>query len=225
MTMIHLMQGDEPEPRGPMSEQRAGVSDEKVREATGRTPREWEKELDARGAADLAHGKIVALLGEIGVESGWWRQMLAVDYERRKGRRAVGQTADVGFNIGVRRTLPIPADEAWRLLTSAEGVRGWLGGAPELRWEKGETYRLQDGAEGEVRVFKPGSHLRITWGPKKWPRPSVIQVRVTPSGEHKTVVSFHQEHLPGAAEREERRRFFDAALDALQKRVAAKTTG
>ncbi len=61
-----------------MSEQRAGISDEKVREATGRTGEEWEVLLDARAAADLAHGKIVALLQELGVESGWWRQMLAV---------------------------------------------------------------------------------------------------------------------------------------------------
>lgn len=204
-----------------MSE-RAGISDEKVRQATGRTPAEWEALLDARGAAELSHGRIAALLGEIGVGSGWWMQMLAVDYERRKGRRAVGQTADVGFNVGVQRTLPIPPDDAWRLLTSPEGVSGWLGGAPGLRWEKGERYTLEDGSGGEVRVFKPGSHLRITWMPPGWPRASTIQVRVTASGAGKTVVTLHQEHLPGAAEREERRRFFEAALDALQARVAAK---
>lgn len=204
-----------------MSEQRAGVSDEKVREATGREPGEWEALLDARGAADLSHKQVVALLAELGVQSGWWMQTLAVDYERRKGKRAVGQTATAGFNIGVRRTLPIPADQAWRLLTSDDGVRGWLGGAPGPRWEKGETYRLEDGSGGEVRVFKPGSHLRLTWQPEGWPRPSIIQVRVMPSGERKTVVSFHEEHLPGAAEREQRRRYWEAALDALQERVAA----
>lgn len=198
-----------------MSEQRGGISDEKVREATGRTPAEWEAELDARGAADFSHKQIVAALEEAGVESGWWQQMLAVDYERRKGKRAVGQTAAAGFNVGVQRTWPVSADEAWRLLTSAEGVQAWLGGAPP-RWEKGEAYRLRDGSSGEVRVFNPGSHLRITWQPEGWPRPSIIQVRVTPAGERKTVVSFHQEHLPGAAERDERRRFFEAAFEALR---------
>jgi len=221
MIMIHRSWWMNPGRDGAMSEQRGSMSDEKVRAATGRTPAEWEAELDARGAADFSHKQIVALLQQTGlVESGWWRQMLAVDYERRKGKRVVGQTANTGFEIGVRRTLPLPADEVWRLLTSAEGVRGWLGGAPPPRWEKGEAYRLEDGSAGEVRVFKPGSHLRITWRPEGWPRASTIQVRVIPSGEHKTVASFHQEHLPGAAEREERRRFFEAALDALQERVA-----
>lgn len=204
-----------------MSEARGKVSDDRVREATGRTPGEWEALLDGRGAADFSHKQIVALLGELGVESGWWRQMLAVDYERRKGKRAVGQTEAAGFNVGARRTLPVSADDAWSLLTSPDGVRAWLGGAPTLRWEKGEKYTLEDGSAGEVRVFKPGSHLRITWGPEGWPRASTIQVRVTPSGERKTVIGLHQEHLPGAAERDERRRFFEAALDALEAKVKA----
>lgn len=203
-----------------MSKERGGVSDDAVREATGRTPAQWEALLDARGATDLSHKQIVALLKESGeIESGWWRQMLAVDYERRKGKRMVGQTADTGFQIGVQRTLPIPPEDAWALLTSPQGVAAWLGAAPPLKWEKGETYALKDGAAGEVRVFKPGSHLRITVQPDGWPRASTLQVRVMPKGEQKTVVSFHQEHLPGADEREERRRFLESALDALQQQA------
>jgi uncharacterized protein YndB with AHSA1/START domain len=201
-----------------MSEERGRISDDAVRAATGRTPGEWETLLDGRGAADFSHKQIVALLEELGVESGWWMQMLAVDYERRKGKRAVGQTAGTGFQIGAQRTLPIPPDEVWELLMSPDGVRTWLGGAVP-RWEKGEKYALKDGSGGEVRVFKPGSHLRMTWQPEGWPRASTIQVRVMPKGEGKSVLSFHQEHLPGAAEREERRRFFDAALNALQQQV------
>lgn len=202
-----------------MSKEREGISDDAVRAATGRTPGEWEALLDAPGAADFSHKQVVALLQDLGVESGWWRQMLAVDYERRKGKRVLGQTAATGFEVGVRRTLPIPPDEAWQLLTSPEGVRAWLGGAPPLKWEKGETYTLQDGSSGEVRVFNPGRHMRITWQPAGWPRASTLQVRAMPSGEGKTVISFHQEHLPGAAERDERRQFFAAALDALERQV------
>lgn len=212
-----------PPPMEAMSKERQGISDDAVRVATGRTPGEWEALLDARGAADLSHKQIVALLAELGVERGWWRQMLTVDYERRKGKRAVGQTAATGFEIGARRTLPIPPDEAWQLLTSPDGVRAWLGAAPSLKWEKGEKYTLEDGSSGEVRVFNPGSHLRMTWQPEGWPRASTLQVRAMPSGQGKTVISFHQEHLPGAAERDERRQFFAAALDALE-RLVKKTS-
>lgn len=195
------------------------TSDDAVRAATGRDWREWEKALDARGAADLPHKRIVALLGEMGVESGWWRQQVTVGYEKLKGKRVLGQTAGTGFQVGVRRTVAAAPEDAWRLLTSAEGVRAWLGDVRGLRMEKGETYEAAGGAAGEVRVVKPDSHLRITWRPAEWARASTIQVRVMPAAGGKTVISFHEEHLPGAAEREARRAHFDAALDALQRKL------
>ncbi|HEU0297838.1 MAG TPA: SRPBCC domain-containing protein [Longimicrobium sp.] len=196
-------------------------SDDAVRTATGRTWDEWVKVLDARGAAGLSHRQIAALLEESGeIESGWWIQMVTVGYEKRKGQRVTGETADTGFQIGLQRTLPLAPDEAWTLVTSAEGVRAWLGGEPKMRWQKGERYALQDGTTGEVRVFKPGSHLRMTWQPEGWPRPSTIQVRVVPASGGRSVLSFHQEHLPGPAEREARRAFFEAAADALQQQIA-----
>jgi uncharacterized protein YndB with AHSA1/START domain len=200
-----------------MTESRGSVSDEKVREATGRGWAEWEAALDALGAADLSHKEIVALLGErCGVESSWWRQQVTVTYERRKGRRVLGETAGTGFQVGVRRTIAVGHEEAWRVLTSPEGVRAWLGDAPGLRLEKGQAYTATDGATGEVRVIKPGSHLRITWHPAGWARPSTIQLRADPAGE-KTIISFHQEHLPGAEERAERRRFYEGVLDELRR--------
>ena len=131
----------------------------------------------------------------------------------------VGQTKDVGFQIGVRRTLPVNCDEVWRLLTSKKGLQIWLGKGANIEWTKGKAYRLADGTLGEIRVFSPNSHLRITWQPADWPRPSTIQVRVLASKE-RTTVSFHQEHLPGANAREERRAHFAAAIDELERIIS-----
>lgn len=194
------------------------VSDEAVRTATGRTWDEWVALLDERGAAEFSHKQIVAMLADGWIESAWWRQSVATGYEKRKGKRVLGETADTGFQVGVRRTLPLSVDDAWRLLTSPEGVRAWLGDARGFALEKGATYTTPAGASGEMRVAKPGSHLRVTWRPPGWARASTIQVRVIPSGV-KTTLSFHEEHLPGAAEREERRRHFEAVLDELQQRA------
>lgn len=197
-------------------------SDEAVRKATGRTWDEWETMLDARGAAGLSHKRIVALLEETGeIESGWWVQSVTVAYEKRKGTRVTGETADTGFQVGLRRTLPLSTEDAWRLVTSAEGVGIWLGGAPSgLRWEKGERYTLKDGSAGEVRVVKPGSHLRMTWQPEGWPRASTIQVRVMPASGGRSVLAFHHEHLPGPDEREARRAHYEAAAEALLRLIA-----
>jgi uncharacterized protein YndB with AHSA1/START domain len=132
-----------------------------------------------------------------------------------ENNRPVGLSKDTGFQVGARRTLPIALEDAWRLLTSKTGVELWLGAGGKLDFTKGAKYALDDGSTGEVRVFSPNSHLRITWQPPGWDRASTIQVRVIPSGE-KTVVAFHQEHLPGSKERTERRAHFMAALDELE---------
>jgi len=196
------------------------IGDEAVRAATGRGWDEWVALLDERGAAELPHKQIVALLADGLIESRWWQQSVANGYEKRKGKRVLGQTADTGFQIGVRRTLPVAMDDAWRLLTAPEGVRAWLGDVQGFALEKGAAYTTRDGAEGEVRVARPGSHLRVTWRPPGWARASTIQVRVMPAGS-KTVLSFHEERLPGAAEREERRRHYESVLDALQRQAGS----
>ncbi len=130
-------------------------------------------------------------------------------------KRPVGLTKDVGFQIGVRRTLPLQLEAAWQLLTSAGGRGIWLGAPGDISLTKGDRYKLEDGSTGEVRVFKPLSHLRITWQPHGWPRASTITVRVIPK-DTRTVIAFHQENLPGATEREERRAHFAAALDKFE---------
>lgn len=129
-------------------------------------------------------------------------------------QRPVGLTKDAGWQIGVRRTLPCSCREAWRLLTSSRGLRVWLGALPCLDASASAAYELEDGTRGELKVFVPDSHLRITWQPEGWPRPSTIQVRVIAQGD-RCVIAFHQEHLPGSAEREQRRAHYAAALDEL----------
>jgi uncharacterized protein YndB with AHSA1/START domain len=129
--------------------------------------------------------------------------------------KPVGLTKDVGYEIGVRRTLPIDLKAAWKLITSEEAVSLWLGNPADIDFSKGAEYELSDSSQGEVRVFEPNSHLRITWQPQGWQHASLIQVRVMPA-KTGTTISFHQEHLPGSAEREQRRLHFEAVLDKLE---------
>lgn len=135
-------------------------------------------------------------------------------------KRPVGKTRDAGFQVGARHTFSVAPDEAWRLLTSPGSVRLWLDDRAALTLAQGVTYRLADGTHGEVRVVAPGSHLRITWHPPGWPRASTIQVRVIPKGD-RAVIAFHQEHLPGPAERADRLAHFRATLEELERILGA----
>jgi uncharacterized protein YndB with AHSA1/START domain len=129
-----------------------------------------------------------------------------------------GKTRDVGYQVGARRTMPVGLKQAWRLITSPDAVKIWLGENPDLRFIKGAVYHLPDGTSGEVRVFKPDSHMRITWQPRDWQKPSTIQIRVIPNGD-KTVFAFHQENLPGPDERQQRLVFFKNVLDRLEQLI------
>jgi len=85
-------------------EQRAGVGDDAVREATGRAPEEWFALLDAAGATGWTHTAIAHRLAEEGVPS-WWAQGVAVRYEQARGLRLPGQQADGTFSVSVTRRL------------------------------------------------------------------------------------------------------------------------
>ncbi|MFD3957196.1 MULTISPECIES: SRPBCC family protein [Streptomyces] len=120
----------------------------------------------------------------------------------------VGLTRDAGWEIGVSRTLHQPPQAVWEFITGPEGVALWLGAEGPLPTEKGAPYRTADGTEGEIRSYRPGDRVRLTYGP------STVQVAVTPgSSEGRAVLRFHQERLASAEEREERRTHWKAVMD------------
>ncbi|MEU4525049.1 SRPBCC domain-containing protein [Amycolatopsis sp. NPDC024027] len=130
---------------------------------------------------------------------------------------SVGKTADVGWNIGVSRTLPYPAEVVWDFLVSREGVTIWLGPGVELPREPGVEYETANGTVGEIRGFADGDRVRLTWRPSDWDHDSTVQVRLSGAG-GKTTLRFHQEWLADAEEREQQRAYWQ---DVTERVVAA----
>jgi uncharacterized protein YndB with AHSA1/START domain len=127
-------------------------------------------------------------------------------------QRDVGKTAAVGYEIGVRRTVPFSEDAVWAVVLSPEGQRLWLGGTADLI--QGESFSFENGTTGTIRVNTPGSHLRLTWQLAGWPRASTVQVRVIPA-KTGTTISFHQEQLTGPAERATMRDHWEHVISEL----------
>jgi hypothetical protein len=116
----------------------ARTSDEAVRRATGKTWREWFSALDKAGAKTMSHRDIARWLydrhlgkngngaAKVATSGGWWSQMVAVEYERARGKRAVNQNA-TGFLVAVHKTVPMPVaalEEAWQNLLRSKQVAG-----------------------------------------------------------------------------------------------------
>jgi uncharacterized protein YndB with AHSA1/START domain len=199
---------------------RRTVRDEAVKTATGKTWREWFSRLDRAGARTMSHGDIARWLGDRKrIESGWWRQMVAVAYERARGRRVLGQTAGAGFQIGVPRTFSSSRARVWRFVTTEPGIRAWLGRTRAFRLRKGARYETVQGIAGEIRAVKARERLRLTWQPKGAKAASTLQLYLTPRGS-KTALLFHHEKLSGLAERRRMQRRWREALDRIAEHLA-----
>jgi hypothetical protein len=127
----------------------------------------------------------------------------------------VGLTKDSGWQVGARRTLSISAIQLWERLLSPEGQRVWLGEVGALDFKLGAEYLLSDGTRGKLKTLKDRSHVRLTWQPDGWSRASTLQIRVIPKDE-RSILALHQEHLPDAATRQDRKQFFSEVLDQFE---------
>lgn len=134
---------------------------------------------------------------------------------------SAGKTADVGWNIGVSRTLPYPAETVWDFLVGRDGVAIWLGRGVELPREPGEEYETENGTVGEIRSFVAGDRVRLTWRPQDWDHDSTVQVRLSGSGA-KTTLRFHQEWLSDAEEREQQRAYWQDVTDRVVAALAER---
>ncbi|QNG19697.1 SRPBCC domain-containing protein [Rhodococcus triatomae] len=135
------------------------------------------------------------------------------------GSSPTGRTRDVGWEIGVSRSIPFAPDHVWALLADRPQV--WLGDGARLPREVGEQWESGDGTVGELRSFRPGDRIRLTWKPVHWSHDSTVQVALTPSARG-TTVRFHQERLASSAERVAQRDHWTAVVDRV---VAALEPG
>lgn len=114
--------------------------------------------------------------------------------------RPVGRTKDVGWQIGVSRTILVDLDTAWRYLTSPAGLSTWLGDGIGTPLAKGQRYKTDDGTTGQVRSVRLRDRIRLTWQPAHRPDDATVQIALTPTATGCTF-RFHTERLYDADER------------------------
>ena len=129
----------------------------------------------------------------------------------------LGQTKDVGFQLGARKTFHVSKEVAWNFLFSNNGLKIWLGEITD-ELKVGETYKTKEGIEIFIRVFHPLSHIRLDWKKKEWNNMSRVQVRVF-GNRSKTTISFHQEKLLDRGQREEMREYWNKVINKISNRI------
>ena len=83
------------------------------RPLTGKNWQDWFRLLDDAGAARMTHKEIVGIVGRLDEDhrvSGWWRQSIAVAYEKARGLREKHEHVD-GYSVSASKTIPAIADQ------------------------------------------------------------------------------------------------------------------
>ncbi|MBM4183026.1 MAG: hypothetical protein FJ207_02240 [Gemmatimonadetes bacterium] len=113
-------------PIPPHHEKLAGMSDQKVEKATGKTWTAWAAALDGVGAAAWEHRAIADHLREVHGVPDWWTQMVTVGYERLRGLRDVGQRRGGSYEVNKSKTLAVPVADVFDAFADTRRRKKWL---------------------------------------------------------------------------------------------------
>lgn len=128
-----------------------------------------------------------------------------------------GLTKDAGWQVGVSKTVDGSPEEVWEVLTSPDGLAAWLGEGSGLgpSTDPGSTYETDERVVGEIRTWRPGDRVRLTWQPPDWDHETTVQVAVGATSSGRTTLRFHQERLASAEERQRQRTHWQSCLSRV----------
>lgn len=120
--------------------------------------------------------------------------------------KKAGLTKDAGWQFGVRKIVPLNANEVWNFMFSDSGTKLWL-----------------KNADKEFSTFKDLSHIRTKWKLKGWANEATLQMRVL-SNNGKTTIAFHIDKLLNENQREETKTYWTKVLENVTKQLNEKAT-
>jgi hypothetical protein len=170
----------------------AGLSDESVRKATGRSWSMWVALLDKADAKEMSHPALTKHIRAAFDTPAWWTQMVAVGYERIRGLRAQGQQRSGDWSVSKSKTVGVPLAKLYAAF-NARGRAKWM-----------------DGVKLTVRGATPNKSMRL-----RWEDGAPIDVGFMAKGESKSQVALEHRKLASKAEAERMRAFWTERLNAL----------
>lgn len=175
------------------------LSDDAVKERTGKIWADWFKILDKAGAKKWPHKEIAAYLFEKHKVGGWWSQMVAVGYEHERGLREKFQNYAGDFSANSSRTINVPPSRVFKALTVEKLRRKWL-----------------PGAKIEITSTTPGKYLRAKWNGK-----SRVAIGFYGSTAKKARVALEHSKLSSSKESLKMKSYWSSALARLEKLLLA----
>lgn len=169
------------------------INDSAVKKATGKNWVEWFTVLNRTGAKDMEHKDIAKFLQEKFDLSGWWSQMVTVQYEQDvKGRKK--HEKPEGFQISKSKTLPFSVSKIFTCVYLSSERKNWL---------KDPGFTLTKSTKNKS--------IRGKWSVGK----TNIEFQFYAKDKSKTQVVVQHSKIPSIKEAENLKTFWKANLDNL----------
>jgi uncharacterized protein YndB with AHSA1/START domain len=176
----------------------AGMSDDAIKAKTGCTWERWVRSLDRDGAAELSHREIAKLVGDKYEIGSWWRQTVAVGYERIKGLRGRGQQRDGTFGVNKSRTFNVSVQTLYDAWADPSIRKRWL-----------------DGASVKIRTASAPKTIRLDWRERDGGTGGIVAVGFAAKGAGKSAVAIDQGKVADRETASRLRQYWSARFDAL----------
>ena len=171
------------------------ISGEAVTKSTGKTWKGWFSLLNKAGAKKMEHKQVAKLLHIRYGLSGWWAQMVTVQYEQEVKGRKKHEMPD-GFQISKSTTLTASVTKTYNMINSPIKRIVWL----------------KDPAITITKSTKDKS-IRGKWIDKK----ANIEFQFYPKGDGKTQLVVQQSKIKTAKEAETMKIYWRKQLNNLKK--------
>jgi len=172
----------------------AGIGDDAVRKATGKTWNEWGKLLDKVGCKKMPHKEIAQIVHEKHGVGDWWSQMVTVGYEQLRGLRKPHQMVD-GWKSSVSRTIAVPLSRLYGAWADKTQRRQWMGSR-----------------EIVVRKATKNKSMRITCHDK-----TSLEVNFYAKGTGKSQVAVQHNKLKGQSGVAKSKKYWASAMEKMKK--------
>jgi hypothetical protein len=169
------------------------MSDSAVKEKTQKDWSGWFDTLDKEGAARMDHKAIVRLLSDKHGVASWWRQMVAVEYERSRGLRVPHQTTG-GFSVAISKTLAADISRLYSATADAASRKKWF--------PKGE--------------FEPSSLTKDKYCRGSWNSTARLEFGFIAKDDCKSQIAVQVSRLPKESDVEAQRTAWKAAFLGLE---------
>lgn len=134
----------------------------------------------------------------------------------------IGKTKNAGWQVGIRKTIPLTSDQLWNFITGNQGMQIIIGDTISATNSYNQDRISEKEIQYKITTIVQNSHLRMQWRLPDWKEYSILQIRVYSTGQNKAVLAIHQEKLVNGNTRAVMKKYWQEKIDNIVKAIRNK---